>query len=99
MTARQSEATIAARALAHQKWAKCQDPTAATAAARASFAKRFLDEADPDGTLRLTISELPAESVQRTALEKELARRAGHAKTAYYTRLALASARARRARR
>ncbi len=98
MTARQSESSIAARALAHQKWAKCQDPSAATAAARASFARRFLDEADPTGELRLKIAAPVTTSVERTRLEKELARRAEHAKKAYYTRLALASAQARRAR-
>lgn len=58
------------------------DPVAGTAAARAAFDERFEREVDPDGSLA------PAER----------ARRAKSARRAYYTRLALASARARRAR-
>jgi hypothetical protein len=51
-----------------------------TAPARAAFRARFEREVDPDGTLA------PAER----------ARRAAHLRKAYFTRLALASARARR---
>jgi hypothetical protein len=54
-----------------------------TANARAAFEKRFLDEVDPD---RL----LPVEERNRRAL---------HARRAYFTRLALASANARALRR
>jgi hypothetical protein len=53
-----------------------------TAPARAAFLARFEDEVDPDRLLS------PAER----------ARRAEHARKAYFTRLALASARARRQR-
>lgn len=53
-----------------------------TEAARAAFRERFLQEADPDGTL-------PPE-------ERE--RRAAHLRRAYYLRLALKSADARRRR-
>jgi hypothetical protein len=56
------------------------DPTEGTAAVRAAFLDRFEREVDPDGTLP------PAER----------ARRAEHARKAYFTRLALASAKARR---
>ncbi len=56
------------------------DSTEGTAAARRAFLDRFEREVDPDGTLP------PAER----------ARRAEHARKAYFTRLALASARARR---
>jgi hypothetical protein len=51
-----------------------------TAKARAKFLRRFLDEVDPG-------RELP---------EGERLRRAEHARKAYFTRLAMASARARR---
>lgn len=96
MTARQSEKTLNARAAAHEKWAKCQDPTAATAAARGAFQKKFLDVADPEGSLRLKIAQAPSGGIERVTLEKDLARRVEHARKAYYTRLALASAKARR---
>jgi hypothetical protein len=56
------------------------DATEGTAAARAAFLDRFQREVDPDGTLP------PAER----------ARRAEHARKAYFTRLAMASAKARR---
>lgn len=55
------------------------DPKATTAKARATFLSKFEREVDPDGTLA------PAER----------ARRAEHAKRAHFTRLALASSRAR----
>lgn len=51
-----------------------------SAAGRAAFEKRFHDEVDPD-------RELP---------EAERLRRVEHAKSAYFTRLALKSAQARR---
>ena len=53
-----------------------------TAPARAAFLDRFEREADPDGTLS----------------SQERARRAGHLRKAYFTRLALKSAQARRRR-
>lgn len=56
------------------------DPAAHTAPARAAFMDRFEREVDPDGTLD------PAAR----------ARRAEHARKAYFTRLALQSAKARR---
>lgn len=59
------------------------DRTAGTAAARQAFRDRFERQVDPDGTLD------PAER----------ARRAESARKAFYTRLALKSARARRLRR
>lgn len=57
-----------------------QDPVAGTAKARQAFLARFEREVDPEGALS------PAER----------ARRAEHARKAYFTRLALASAKARR---
>jgi len=56
------------------------DPVAGTAAARATFLERFEDEVDPD-------RELP---------EAERLRRAKCARSAYFARLALLSAKARR---
>ena len=56
------------------------DPVEGTAKARATFLLRFIDEVDPN-------RELP---------EPERLRRAEHARKAYFTRLALASAKARR---
>ncbi|HEY3481636.1 MAG TPA: hypothetical protein VGL02_22290 [Streptomyces sp.] len=65
---------------AHTKWAKCDDRTAATAPGRARFMKRFEREVDPDGVLPSDVR----------------AQRAEHAKKAYFARLALKSAQARR---
>jgi hypothetical protein len=56
------------------------DSKKTTARGRAAFMAKFLDEVDPN-------RELP---------EAERLRRAEHAKSAYFTRLALLSARARR---
>lgn len=71
---------MAARVGAHTKWAREADPSAATAPARKALLDKFEREVDPDGTLA------PAER----------ARRAEHARKAFYTRLALKSAQARR---
>jgi hypothetical protein len=79
----QSERTkrvMRARIAAHALHAKVSDPTAHTQAARTAFLSRFEKEVDPDGTLEPT----------------ERARRAAHAKKAYFLKLALASAEARR---
>ena len=65
---------------AHESWARTEDRTARTANARRAFLDRFEREVDPDGKLP------PAERAQR----------AEHAKQAYFSRLALASAKARR---
>jgi hypothetical protein len=56
------------------------DPVEGTAKARATFLQRFLDEVDPG----------------RTLPELERLRRAEHAKSAYFARLAFKSAKARR---
>ncbi len=58
-----------------------QDPVEGTARARAAFLDRFEKEVDPDGLLQ----------------PEEQARRAAHARKAYFQRLALKSAKARRA--
>jgi hypothetical protein len=59
------------------------DARQTTASGRAAFLARFEAEVDPDGKLA----------------PEERRRRAEHARRAYFTRLALASAKARRARR
>lgn len=75
-----SQRVLHARLAAHALHAQVADPAAHTAPARAAFLSRFEREVDPDGTLP------PADR----------ARRAEHAKKAYFLRLALASAKARR---
>ncbi len=74
------ERALQARAAAHASWALTPDPAARTAPARRAAEDRFEKQVDPDGTL-------PAE---------ERARRAEHARKAYFLRLALKSAQARR---
>lgn len=74
-----AQRSLRARLAAHTLHAQIVDPAAHTAPARRAFLDRFEREVDPDGTLP------PAER----------ARRAEHARKAYFTRLALASARAR----
>ncbi len=74
---------LRARLAAHSLHAQVADPSAHTAPARKTFLDRFEREVDPDGTLS----------------PQERARRAQHARKAYFTRLAMASAKARAARR
>jgi len=80
MPATPSERSLAARLAVHASWARTADPAARTAKARAAFTDRFEREVDPEGVLP----------------PQERARRAEHARKAYYTRLALSSAKARR---
>jgi hypothetical protein len=76
-----SDRSQAAKIAAHTRWANETDRSAATQAARDAMARKFLELVDPDGVL-------PVE---------ERARRAESARKAHYQRLALASAKARRA--
>jgi hypothetical protein len=75
-----ADRSLIARLAAHESWARTPDPAARTAPARRALLDRFEREVDPDGVLA------PAER----------ARRAGHARKAYFSRLALQSAKARR---
>ncbi len=75
-----ADRSLIARLAAHESWARTADPTARTAPARRALLDRFEREVDPDGVLSPT----------------ERARRAGHARKAYFIRLALQSAKARR---
>jgi hypothetical protein len=78
-----NERVLRARMAAHLLHAQISDEAAHTAAARAAFLSRFEREVDPDGILD----------------PKERARRAEHAKKAYFIKLALASRKARAAKR
>jgi hypothetical protein len=78
-----AERRLRAQLAAHVMWSRAPDPTAHTANGRAAFLARFEREVDPDGRLD----------------PEERRRRAGHARRAYFTRLALASAKARRGKR
>jgi hypothetical protein len=78
----ESPRSLIARLGAHAVHSK-YDSREITAAGRAKFLERFLDEVDPS----------------RVLPEAERLRRAEHARSAYFTRLAYQSAKARRARR
>jgi hypothetical protein len=71
---------LAASIAAHSSWALTADPAARTAPGRQAFLDGFERQVDPDGTLT------PADR----------ARRAEHARKAYFQKLALRSAQARR---
>jgi hypothetical protein len=75
-----ADRSLIARLAAHESWANTADPSARTAPARRALLDRFERQVDPDGALSPT----------------ERARRAGHARKAYFARLALRSAQARR---
>lgn len=75
-----AERTLRARLAAHALHAQVSDPAAHTAPARRAFMDRFERQVDPTGLLD------PAER----------SRRAAHAKTAYFSALALRSVQARR---
>ncbi len=77
-----AERTLRAQIAAHALHAAVADPAAHTAPARQTFLERFEREVDPDGSLP----------------HEERARRAEHAKKAYFLGLALKSAQARRKR-
>lgn len=80
VTGMTADRSLLARLAAHESWARTADPSARTAPARRALLERFEQQVDPDGVLT------PAER----------ARRAEHARRAYFTRLALRSAQARR---
>jgi hypothetical protein len=75
-----ADRSLIARLAAHESWANTADPSARTAPARRVLMERFERQVDPDGILSPV----------------ERARRAGHARRAYFARLALRSAQARR---
>lgn len=73
---------LRASAAAYAQWSREPDPTARTARARSAFLDRFEREVDPDGTLPTDVR----------------ARMAEQARKSYFAKLALASSRARAAR-
>jgi hypothetical protein len=75
-----ADRSLIARLAAHESWANTADPSARTAPARRAMLDRFERQIDPDGVLSPT----------------ERARREWHARKAYFARLALRSAQARR---
>ena len=75
-----TERSLRARVAAHRSWANTADVLARTEPGRRAAMERFDREVDPDGTM--------------DPLER--ARRAGHARSAYFSALALKSAKARR---
>lgn len=77
-----SERKLRAEIAAHESWARTEDRPARTAKARKALLDKFEKEVDPEGVLT------PAER----------ATRAEHARKAYFARLALKSAQARRRR-
>lgn len=79
---KRAEYHLRAKVAAHASWAKTEDPAARTAPAREAFMARFERQVDPDGVLS----------------PEDRQRRAEHARKAYFARLALASSKARRAR-
>ncbi len=78
-----ADRSLIARLAAHESWARTADPSARPEPARRALLDRFEREVDPDGVL-------PPD---------ERARRAAHARSAYFSRLSLSAAKARRARR
>lgn len=74
------ERRLRAQIAAHESWARTDDRAARTAPARAALMARFEREVDPDGVLPIA----------------ERVRRAESRRMAYFKRLALKSAQARR---
>lgn len=72
--------TLRARLAAHESWARTTDPAARTAAARKAANHRF------ERQIREQFPDIS---------DAEVARRAEHARKAYFTRLAFQSAKAR----
>lgn len=83
MPATSQELSLRGRLGAQESWARTSDRTGRTAPARKAFNDRFLKQVDPEGVLP----------------EKERQQRAEQARKAFYTRMALKSVQARRARR
>lgn len=76
-----TERSLQGQVAAHTSWAQTSDRSARTAPARKAFRDRFEDQVDPE----------------RKLAPDERARRAAHARKAFYAGLALKSAQARRA--
>ncbi len=78
----EGERKLRAAAASNSYWSSCDDRAAHTAPGRKAFAEKFERQVDPDNKLT----------------PEERARRAEHARKAYFAKLALKSAKARRLR-
>lgn len=76
-----SDRSLIAKIASNSSWAKTEDRAARTAPARRALLAKFEDEVDPDRRLAPEVRALRAESARR----------------AHYQRMALASAKVRRA--
>ena len=77
-----ADRTLRARLAAHASWAATTDPAGRTAKARGTFTERFVKQ---------------AREMHPGASEQQIAEVAEHLRKAHYTRMGLASAKARRA--
>lgn len=77
-----AERSLRGQIAVHESWARTPDRAARTANARKAMLDKFERQVDPNGTLA----------------QAERAKRAEHARKAYFKRLALKSAQARRRR-
>lgn len=78
-----SDRSQIAKIAAHESWARTEDRSARTQAARDALLRRFEDQVDPDRVLPADVRAARADSARR----------------AHYQRLALKSAQTRRAKR
>lgn len=77
-----AERSLRSQIAAHDSWSRTSDRSARTAPARKAMLDKFERQVDPDGELTTA----------------ERSKRAAHARKAYFARLALKSAQARRRR-
>src|SRR3954453_13803593 len=62
--------SLRGKVAAHSSWAKCEDPTARTAPARAASYARYLDEVDPHHELSDAERERRAEHLHRAPMSR-----------------------------
>lgn len=92
-----SERSLIATLGAQEKWARCTDPVAATEPMRRGFEARFVKLADPDGSRQEAIRAAGGTgSAEGRTLIAQLNVSIEHHRKAYFIRLALASAKARK---
>ena len=72
-------ASMLGRIGAHEKWAQCEDRSAATAAARAALEQKFLDEAGGDPLRAASLRKAYYLRLARKSAEARRARKAGGA--------------------
>ena len=69
MAARTPDARLHAQVAANTRWAKCDNRTAATAAAREGQLARFEAEVDPNGELNPTVRRERAVQLRRAHMQ------------------------------